>query len=284
MDDASTVNLILHLFWESVFMEKVAIAQLGQLVYNYCGLNYLDNLSTLEMKVIKRIKELNLSTWNYLSFIESNPLEWDVLTELLTINETYFYREDKQLNVFREKVLKELDGVNSEEPIKVWSAACSSGEEPYSLAMMALDSEITRTCKIQGTDINKRVLQIGEKGAYSKRSLSFRRVPDRLLKTYFDDQGDLYSLKQSVRDMVTFKRLNLLDELSMSAERGYDVIFCRNVLIYFDSETIKKVVTSFHHSLKKGGYLFLGHAENISNMGLDFETISTNGTFYYRKG
>ncbi|WP_026671955.1 CheR family methyltransferase [Alkalihalobacterium bogoriense] len=265
-------------------MENFALNQFGQLVYQYCGLNYLQNLPSLQTKIAKRLQEMNMSLWNYMQFIENTPKEWDIIVELLTINETYFYREDKQLSVFQEVVLPTL--VKEERPIKIWSAACSTGEEPYSLAMTSLDSAVFPLHQIQivATDINKRVLQIANKGKYSKSSLSFRRIPQRWLQDYFIENETDYTVADHIKERISFQYLNLLDENSMKQQQQFDVIFCRNVLIYFDTETIKKVATSFYHSLKQGGLLFLGHAENISTMGIGFETISTNGTFYYRKG
>lgn len=265
-------------------MENFALSQFGQLVYQFCGLNYLQNLPSLQTKIAKRLQELNMSLWNYLQFIENTPKEWDIIVELLTINETYFYREDKQLSVFKETALPTL--ANEERPIKIWSAACSTGEEPYSLAMTSLDSQEIplQQISIVATDINKRVLQIANNGRYSKKSLSFRRIPQRWLKEYFIENEEDFTVADHIKERVSFQYLNLLDESSMKQQQQFDVIFCRNVLIYFDNETIKKVATCFYHSLKQGGLLFLGHAENISTMGIGFETISTNGTFYYRKG
>ncbi|UGB30214.1 CheR family methyltransferase [Metabacillus sp. B2-18] len=268
-------------------MENFALKQLAQLVYEYCGLNYLNNISSLEAKISKRLEQLSVTLWSYMRLLEENPKEWDILVELLTINETYFYREDKQLHVFQNKVIPILKKERAlEQPIKIWSAACSTGEEPYSLVMMLNDLDVTLEDKvtITATDINKKVLQTATNGIYHKKSLSFRRIPQKWLDTYFEETENHYSVKKDIQDTITFKYLNLLDEENMRNEGLYDVIFCRNVLIYFDAETVKKVATSFYHSLKKGGYLFLGHAENISTMGIGFETISTDGTFYYRKG
>ncbi|USB31750.1 protein-glutamate O-methyltransferase CheR [Paenibacillus sp. YPG26] len=268
-------------------MENFALNHLADLVYDYCGLNYLDNLTSLEMKIQKRLTELKMNTlWSYIRYLEANKAEWDTLVEILTINETYFYREDKQLTVYQNEVLPLLKANNFNQPIKVWSAACSTGEEPYSLAMTNMDSGICQPSDVTiiGTDINKKVLGTAEKGIYSKRSLSFRRIPQRWLGDYFHETPEAYQIKETVKDMVSFDYTNLLDEESMRRKAGFDVIFCRNVLIYFDTETVKKVVTHFYQSLKKGGFLFLGHAEIISNLDIGFDTINTNGTFYYRKG
>lgn len=267
-------------------MENFALKQLSQIIYEYCGLNYLTNLRSLETKIAKRLEELNSSIWNYIRILEKSPAEWDILIELLTINETYFYREDKQLSVYRNRILPHFQKDSPGKQLKVWSAACSTGEEPYSLAMTTLDSGIylPGDVHIVGSDINRKVLQTAVNGIYNKQSLSFRRIPPIWLETYFKEEETQFCIQEQVKKMVKFKYTNLLDEQTMKSETGYDVIFCRNVLIYFDTATIRKVAEYFYQSLKKGGYLFLGHAESISTMNIGFETINQDGTFYYRKG
>lgn len=268
-------------------MEDLALKQLGKIVYERCGLNYLNNLPSLKMKLDKHMHELNIqSLWRYIRFLEDYPTEWDQLVELLTVNETYFYREEKQLSVFQKNILSLINDNNLFQQVKIWSAGCSTGEEPYSLAMILTDAGVCErnSIKIIGTDINKRVLSIAEKGIYDKSSLSFRRIPEKWLQTYFHETSTHYEVRDTIKNMVSFQYLNLLNEIQNNKIEEYDVIFCRNVLIYFDEETITKVVKAFYRALKKGGYLFLGHAETISHLNIGFETINTNGTFYYRKG
>lgn len=152
--------------------------------------------------------------------------------------------------------------------------------------MMTLDAGRSETLpvKITASDINKKVLDMAEKGLYHKRSLSFRRIPEHWLTQYFEDRDPYYEVITPLKNMVSFEHLNLLNQEHMINQRDqFDVIFCRNVLIYFDQATVKKVVSYFHDALKKGGYLFLGHAETISQMGVGFESVSKDGTFYYRK-
>lgn len=265
-------------------MVDFSLRQLGKIVYDNCGLDYQSNLGSLETKVAKRLQELSVTTWEYIRYLERNELEWDLLIQQLTINETYFYREEKQLRVFQELVgqlSKKEKG-----PIRIWSAACSTGEEPYSLAMLIdeLGLFVEGEVEIIATDIDKRVLQTARNGAYGKHSLSFRRIPSEWLSTYFEEHEREFVVKDSIRKFVRFKHLNLLDKTAMNAENGYDIIFCRNVLIYFDQPTIQKVVTHYYKALNQTGHLFLGHSENISSMGTGFETVSTSSTFYYRKG
>lgn len=262
-------------------MENLAWQQFAKLVYDYCGLDYRKNLDALEMKLAKRLKTLQMPTlWRYMSYLDNNTDEWGQVVEILTINETYFYREDKQLNVYQQHILPTLTG-----PVNVWSAACSTGEEPYSLAIMSKQAGRDATSvQITATDINQRVLQVAKQGAYAKRSLSFRRIPPAWLEAHFLADDTHYYIDPTVQQMVHFDYLNLLDIAHNGPTEQFDVIFCRNVLIYFDEATIKRVVSGFHRALKKGGHLFLGHAETISHFDIDFKTVHSEGTFYYQKG
>ncbi|MFV8829055.1 CheR family methyltransferase [Alkalihalobacterium sp. APHAB7] len=265
-------------------MNQFSIKHFSQLVYQKCGLNYLNNLVALENKIMKRIHELQLnSLWEYCRYLEELPAEWDRAVEILTINETYFYREENQLVELKNVVLPLIKQNGGK--VRIWSAACSTGEEPYTLAMMIKETGLFRPdeFEIVATDINKRVIGVAKNGFYNKASLSFRRIPDELLKKYFVKDPTGYTVTNEIKEQVQFKYLNLLDESSMKEMLHFDVIFCRNVLIYFDQETIKKVTTNFFHSLKKDGYLFLGHSENISTFNLGYKTINTPSTFYYKK-
>lgn len=266
-------------------MENLGLMQFGQLVYNYCGLNYLKNLSSLDTKMKKRLKQLNLiNYWEYIGFIEKNKNEWVQIIELLTINETYFYREDKQLTVLQNKIAPQLLR-NSDTPLTIWSAGCSTGDEPYSIAILLHDQiKMRNKIHILGTDINQRVLEVAKNGAYNKNSLSFRRIPETWISTYFNETDSQYIVKEIIRQNVTFDTINLFNVDQLQLHEKFDVIFCRNVLIYFDEQTIKKIVTAFYKALKPGGFLFLGHSETITKLDVGFQTINLDGTFYYQKG
>ncbi len=263
-------------------MKNIALRQLGQMIYEYCGLNFLQNTSSLESKISKRTKELGMSIWEYIRHLKQNSQEWDKVVELLTINETFFFREENQLEVFQSIILPQLTGKNQ---IRIWSAACSTGEEPYTLAIMAAESGFIPldSVEILATDINRKVLQTAKQGWYSKNSLSFRRMPEHLLKKYFEERDEGYQVIDSIRSRVQFRCLNLLNQNELEKLGEFDVIFCRNVLIYFDRLVIQKVVSSFYDRLVPEGSLFLGHAESITGMNTGFETIHTEKSFYYRK-
>lgn len=264
-------------------MENIALKRFAQIVYDYCGLNYVDNLPSLNMKMQNRFRQLEMKTyWEYIRYVENEPVEWFNIVELLTINETYFFREDKQLKVLQQEIMPKLKNNAS---INIWSAACSTGDEPYSIAMM-LQSFIQNEhdIRILGTDINRRVLEVAKKGAYNKNSLSFRRIPKEWIKTYFDETDHQYIIKESLKRSVQFEYTNLCQLEMDRFYASFDIIFCRNVLIYFDDQTIEKIVRQFYDALKPGGYLFLGHAETITKYDIGFTTLHTGGAFYYRKG
>jgi len=260
----------------------VRLKELGQMIYDYCGLNYLDNPSSLASKVSKRLSALHMSYGEYAEFLKRNPQEWDHLVELITNNETYFFREESQLHELSNVILPQF---RNKTCIRIWSAACSTGEEPYSLAMTIAESGMVplESVHITATDINKKVLQIARRGWYHKNSLCFRRTPREMLDKYFFPQDEGFQIKSFIKDRIDFRQSNLLNDEDMAAVGKVDVIFCRNVLIYFDSATTRRVISKFYHLLNPGGFLFLGHAETITGMNTDFETIHAHAAFYYRK-
>jgi chemotaxis protein methyltransferase CheR len=261
------------------------LLKLSQMIYDYCGLRYTDRLDILNDKLSKRLNELGLTPWEYCSYLKPTSQEWDVLVEILTINETYFYREENQLNECSKAILPQLKEKNQGRPLRIWSAACSTGEEPYTLAMLIHESGdfLPGAVKIIATDINKKVLEKAEKGWYHQGSFAFRRIPENLLKKYFLHENNGYQVQPSIQKMVQFESLNLLDESKMNGIGEVDVVFCRNVLIYFDQETTKRILRSLYRLLTPGGYLFLGHAESITDATLGFKKVDSDKTFYYRK-
>ncbi|AIM14915.1 chemotaxis protein CheR [Bacillus sp. X1(2014)] len=266
-------------------MIENGLVELSRMIYQYCGLNYTDRLMTLREKISKRVKELNLTYWEYGKYLKMSPLEWDHLIEILTINETYFYREEHQLNECCSNVLPKLKEEIHTRPIRIWSAACSTGEEPYTLAMLIQETKKFPPGSVQiiGTDINKKVLEKAKNAWYHNSSFAFRRIPKVLMKKYFVEQDGGYKIIKNIRDMVEFHHLNLLEADRFAPKGEVDIIFCRNVLIYFDQETTKKVIRNLYQKLTPGGYLFLGHAESITDLDLGFQKIDSDKTFYYRK-
>ncbi|MDH4164166.1 MAG: protein-glutamate O-methyltransferase CheR, partial [Nitrospirota bacterium] len=166
-----------------------------------------------------------------------------------------------------------------------WSAGCSTGEEPYTIAILLLESgDWWRDWQIDilGSDINQRVLHTARKGVYKKGS--HRSTPPDMLKKYFIDEGKGdYRIVDSVRDLVSFSSVNLLDPYKTSLIRDLDIIFCRNVIIYFDREAKKKVIESFHDKLREGGFLLLGHSESLINISTAFTLRTLRNDMVYQR-
>ncbi len=267
-------------------MDTRGLTQLAELIYNHCGIDYTNNLNSLDTKVNNRIKELGLSYWEYCGYLKVELSEWDVLMELITVNETYFYREENLLEEFRRKIQSEYKGRTLLNPLRIWCAACSSGEEPYTLGMIIEELNCFQPGAVQiiASDINKKVLKKAKSGLYNKNSFSFRKMPEGAIERFFLDQGGEYMVKPSIQSMVDFRFMNLLDKNIQYHMNNIDIIFCRNVLIYFDKKAIENIVNSFHGILKPQGTLYLGHSETLSYISHEFETVYTENIFYYRKG
>ena len=206
--------------------------------------------------------------------------EWSDLASVLSNNETYFFRERAQLKALADKIVDEL--LARSPRLRLWSAACSSGEEPYSLAMTLLETRKVADAllSIRATDISPRVLELADKGFY--RALSFRATEPAMIQKWFEPQGDGFVVADRVKRLVSFGRLNLLEGPRVAAEGPFDAIFCRNVLIYFDKPTQKRVVESFARALRPGGYLFLGHAESLFHLTDLYEPIVGPDAIVYR--
>lgn len=264
--------------------EQNYLGDLANYIYDFCGIDYKNNLNNLKMKIEARIKELGLSVWEYFGYIKMEPEELDVLIELITVNETYFFREENLLEEFKNSILPEyINSANNN--VRIWSAACSTGEEPYTIGMLIEDSGLFKDHEVQiiATDINKRVLEKAKKGLYKKNSLSFRRTTKDVYDKFFIDHGEYYKVKDEITKMVEFKRINLLDNDLEEKIGKCDIIFCRNVLIYFDEHAIRKIINGFYRILNPGGYLLLGHAESITGIHSGFEVIHKPSVFYYKR-
>lgn len=248
------------------------------------------NVKLLERGIASRMVALHLATpRDYHDFLvkhQENRRELQKFLQFLTIGETYFFRYRVHYEALRRLLTGELAPAPGRR-LRIWSAGCSTGEEPYSIAMTIMetvphwrDSDI----KVLATDINNRSLRQAREGVYRPWSL---RVTDRhMQERYFERVGDSYLLRDEARRLVEFGHLNLqsAEYPSPTGEfRDVDVIFCRNVLIYFSLATARRVVERLAETLRPGGYLFLGHAEAISQLSGRFERVSEDGGFYYRK-
>lgn len=196
------------------------------------------------------------------------------VTEAMTINESFFFRDIKPFDLFRNTVLpKLLQDRATKKSLRIWCAACSSGQEPYSLAMV-LREEAARLAgwrtEIVGTDISSEMVAKAKAGLYSQFEVQ-RGLPIQLLVKYFKKEGDLWQIDAAIRAMVRYREFNLLDD--MRGLGGFDVVFCRNVLIYFDNQTKGQVLKRIRGIMPDDGVLFLGGAETVLGISDDFKPI-----------
>lgn len=259
---------------------------LRDIVRERFGLYYDDSkqfllLSRLQTRLAKRSLPTFGQYVQFLRFGAEREAEFRDLASVLSNNETYFFRERAQLKALCGGILTELQA--GAPRLRIWSAACSSGEEPYSLAMSLLETgRVTDTnISIKATDISPRVLEMCERGFY--RALSFRATEPALVQKYFTVSGDGFAIAERVKRLVSFSSLNLMDENKIAAHGPFDAIFCRNVLIYFDKPTQKRVVEAFARALRPGGYLFLGHAESLFGLTDLYEPVVQPESIVYRK-
>lgn len=274
---------------DSIHLTEDVFRLLRDLIKDYCGI-YFDDSSRflLERRLQRRLKLLSLDDfrdyYRFLLYDRGRDEELKAVIDLLTVNETYFFREQNQLRAFSEEILPELIVSNKEKKtLRIWSAGCSTGEEPYTIAIIILEHGSFDGWDVQilGSDINHRVLSNARKGVYRKNS--FRCTEDYYIKKYFREEDDCFIISDRVKGLVSFSYLNLLDPLKAKFVAPMDVIFCRNVLIYFDYEARKRVVANFYDRLVEGGYLLLGHAESLMNISTAFALKHLKNDMVYQK-
>ncbi|MBM4140243.1 MAG: protein-glutamate O-methyltransferase CheR [Nitrospira sp.] len=262
---------------------------LRDLIRNYCGIYFNDDSRyLLEKRLSRRVRSHHLSSfrdyYRFLLYDKSRDEELSLIIDILTVNETYFFREQGQLKTFSEEILPELKDINKEKKrLRIWSAGCSTGEEPYTIAMLVIEKGYFYGWDIEivGSDINQRVLQVARNGVYRKNS--FRTTDKYFLKKYFKEEGGIFRIANSVKQFVNFSHLNLLDPFKVKFIGIMDVLFCRNVLIYFDQPSKKKVAETFYDRLVDGGYLLLGHAESLINVTTAFTLRHFKYDMVYQK-
>ncbi|MEI5907190.1 protein-glutamate O-methyltransferase CheR [Bacillus spongiae] len=214
---------------------------------------------------------------SFRSFFQSLQKNENLLNEFLdrmTINVTEFYRNQQRWEVLEEKIFPRL--LSNNRPLKIWSAACSTGEEAYTIVMVLAQLLPLSKISVLATDLDQYALQKAKRGVYPSRSL--HEVPNHIKELHFKQSGDFYEVSDPIKGSVTFKQHNLL---SNPFEQGYDLIVCRNVMIYFTEEAKEILYKKFSRSLKPGGVLFVGSTEQIFNPGK--YGLESEDTFFYRK-
>lgn len=245
----------------------------------------------LEARMQKRLKVLGLSDFKaYADFVFSPVGQKNELVHLIdvvTTNKTDFFREPAHFAYLASTVLPAIIAGRDDclrEPIRLWSAGCSSGEEPYTLAMAL--SEIAETRRdfrfsILASDISTRILEQAQKAIYPDERIE--PIPVQCKKKYLlrskDHTSSLVRICPEIRALVTFKRINFMDA-DFGVRQKMDIIFCRNVVIYFDKDTQQTLMGKFHHQLHDNGFLFLGHSESLNGLEVDFQAVAST---VYRK-
>lgn len=222
----------------------------------------------------------------YFSLLLADPAEAEKLINSFTINETYFYREEHQLRCLSRSLLPDI--IQRRRPgdrIRIWSVPCSTGEEPYSIAIWLLENWSLVDAyhiEIVGSDIDSTALKDAAYGEYGVRAVS--RLSPELRDRYFASLGDgRWRIIQDLRESVTFRQANLVNRANMAQVDPFDIIFCRNVLIYFDEDARKRAVANLHLALSPGGYICLGHTETMSRISDNFDVIRFEDAVVYQR-
>lgn len=277
---------------QAILMPDEEFRLLRDLVYAHSGLYFEDNAKyLLEKRLGRRLVAHQLKSYReyyqFLKFNRKREQELEEIMDLLTTNETYFFREAYQLSAFSDEILPELckrkQKAGQPQRLRIWSAGCSTGEEPYTIAMLLLEQHCLKGWQLEiiGTDISQRVLQQARRGVYSRSS--FRMTDDYYLLKYFEPQDGGFRVNDQVRKLVAISHLNLQDHSRMAMLGSFDLIFCRNVIIYFDQSAKKRVVESFHGVLQDGGFLLLGHSESLMNITTLFTLRHFKNDMVYQK-
>jgi chemotaxis protein methyltransferase CheR len=262
---------------------------LSELIATRTGLAFgPEAIGTLERRLRERVLSLRLASFHdYVHYLRFHPLaasEWDECVDALTTNETYFYRESYQLRSFQNEVLPLLKAAAAgKRRICLWSAGCATGEEAYTLAMLAAESGLfdDGQVRIVGSDLSRRCIATARAGVYG--SASFRVLPEGLRLKYFTAAPGGLRVSPQLTAMCHFGQLNLLDHERARLLGRMDAVFCRNVLIYLDSASRRRVIEMFHERLYPGGVLCLGHSESLLNVSTAFQLLHLREDLVYQK-
>ncbi len=270
-------------------LKETDFQKISRLVYEQCGINLHDGKKELvKARLGKRLREGNFSSFaEYYKYVTTNEGQDELvmMIDSLSTNLTYFFREAAHFDKLRAVLPEMVNGHQTSRrgvPFQIWSAGCSSGEEPYSLAIIVKEilGDKNQTVSILATDISTRVLQMAIRGVFPRERM--KNVPDAIIRKYFQygsgKWSGFFQVKKEIRDMVRFLRFNLME--SPPANFVSDVIFCRNVMIYFDKSTQEMLVNRIHQILNKGGYFFVGHSESLTGLNHSFDYIEPS---VYRK-
>ncbi|MGB9703000.1 MAG: CheR family methyltransferase [Candidatus Kapaibacteriota bacterium] len=264
---------------------------LRNLIYHRSGMYFPESKKALlETRVAKRLEELPVPNFEeYAKYIQKkeNQEEIIALLDAVTINETYFFRANQQFDAIYKLVIPDIikNKLDLQKVVRIWSAATSTGEEAYTLAILILEHLQPKypdyTFQILASDINTNVLEVAKKGIYKEYSI--KNMEPQYISKYFDISGSNYILKENVKKMVKFAQINLYDTDVVRSLKGVDLIICANVLIYFDLDSKKKVVSNLYDILNTNGYLFIGYSESLHGISKAFSLVHLPKALAYKK-
>jgi chemotaxis protein methyltransferase CheR len=257
-------------------------------LYLHTGLAYGENKRFyIERRIADRMKEVGLLTFSaYMGLLRAGAGEAERLINSFTVNETYFYREDNQLRCLSGSLLPEIVGRRRPgDLVRIWSVPCSTGEEPYSIAIWLLENWAmvdAYNIEIVGSDIDTRVLAAAASGEYGERALS--RLPAELVERYFEQTAPgHWRIINDLRESVKFTKANLVDSATMAAQGQFDIVFCRNVLIYFDDASRLASSHNLFEALAPGGFICLGHSESMARISDRFDVRRFENAIVYQR-
>lgn len=241
-------------------------------IYNYSGIFISNDYQGIFMRRLeRRILALAMDSFNeyyyYLKYNPDNHEEYRKLMDAITIKETYFFREVDQMKTLVNEIIPAIRREKPFETIKIWSAGCATGEEPYTIAMLCIEKGYhlgNARVEIFANDISQEAIQKAKQGVY--KQTSFRSTDPAYLQRFFTANDDgTHRVRDEVKELLNFFCINLLEKNRLTFLPIFDIIFCRNLIIYFDDESKRKVIESFYHKLYPKRYLFLGHSESLIN-------------------
>jgi len=277
---------------EKIRIDAKSFRNLSKIIYERSGIHVMEGKEyLLENRLANRLKVNNCKSFEeydyFLRYEPGGEKEITQMVECITTNETYFFREKSHFTMLREEILPQLIAkkrTSGNPTIRIWSAASSTGEEPYTISILVeeMKKELSGVrVEILASDINNSVIRAARRGIYGDNTV--RHVPPDIRMRYFRKIDGRYHLDERIKSRVRFARLNLVDENRLRIVAGMDIIFCKNVLIYFDLAAKKKVVDSLYDSLLPGGYLLIGKSEALHDISRAFHPVKMRNGLVFQK-
>lgn len=273
----------------SITLSHEEFLKFREFFYRKTGIQFEDSKRYfVDKRLIERIEATDSGNFrNYFITLrfETTGQELQRLTNLMTVNETYFFREEYQFKCLVTSILPEITALRKKQcPIRIWSVPSSSGEEPYSIAMYLLEywPGINHwDVEIISSDIDTKIIAQARRGLYSDRSI--QHLPANLLEKYFRHNREGYQICDDLRQAVEFTKVNLMKPSDVRGYREFDIIFCRNLLIYFDDLSRRQAADTFYDALNPGGFLCLGHSESMSRVSSLYQVRKFSDAVIYQK-